>query len=50
VLTCDPCKNALKMLTHMDYGETLCGWLLESKGDVKGVSRASHRVTERFRP
>jgi hypothetical protein len=25
------------MLTHVHYGETLCGWQYRSKGEVKGV-------------
>jgi hypothetical protein len=37
------------MLTHVHYGETLCGWRYRSKVVVKGVECAGHRVTRRVR-
>jgi hypothetical protein len=37
------------MLTHVHYGETLCGWQYRSKGEVKGVESLVTRVTECIR-
>ena len=37
------------MLTHVHYGETLCGWQYRSKSVEKGVESAGHGVTERIR-
>jgi hypothetical protein len=33
------------MLTHVHYGETLCGWQYRSKGEVKGVEKMVTGVT-----
>ena len=38
-----------KLLTHVHYGETLCGWQYRSKGEVKEVKNADHGVTGRVR-
>ena len=34
MLTIDPCKMLLKMLTHKHTSSTLCGYQLGSKGEV----------------